>query len=90
MLLITFFPASKVAVRSEHAPDKAPFVSFTGDLGTTLGGPAAAGAPAGDSSLTRMSFSDLEATVRFSESSGLGIPDSFLDTLWAIIIYSTE
>ena len=30
-------PAS-VALRSEHAPDKAPFVSHAGDLGTTLGG----------------------------------------------------
>ena len=55
-------------------------MSYTGDMWTTLGGPAAAGAPSGNSSLTRMSFSELEATVRFLESLGLGIPDSFLDS----------
>ena len=65
-------------------------MSFTGDLGTTLGGLAAAGVPSGDSSLTRMFFSDLGDTVRFFGSLGLGTPDSFLDSLRAIIIYSTE
>ena len=46
---------SPVAICTEHPPDKAPFVSYTDDLGTTLGGPAAASAP----------FSDLLTTVRF-------------------------
>ena len=71
------FPATApVAMESEHTPDKAPFVSYTGHLEITLGGLAALGALAGDSTLTGMSFSDLKATVRFFESSGLGIPDS--------------
>ena len=39
-----FFTApASVVVRSEHAPDKAPFVSYAGDLGTTLGGLVTAG-----------------------------------------------
>ena len=48
------------------------------------------GAPTGDYSLSKMSFSDLEATVRVFESTGLGIPDSFLDSLWNVIVYSAE
>ena len=37
-----------------------------------------------------MCFSDLEATFRFFERSGLGIPDSFIDSLLAVIEYSNE
>ena len=75
----SFTALASVVVRSKDTPDKAPFVSYTGDLGTTLGGLAAAGVPSGDSSFTRMSFSDLETRIRFFESLGIGIPDSFLD-----------
>ena len=56
---------SLVAVRTEHPPDKAPFASYSDDLGITLGGPAAASAPLGDSSLPCMSFSELLTTVSF-------------------------
>ena len=40
---------SSVAVRTEHTPDEAPFASYSGDLGTTLGEPATASAPFGQS-----------------------------------------
>ena len=39
----SFTAPTPVAVHSEHAPDKAPFVSYAGDLGTTLGGLVTAG-----------------------------------------------
>ena len=39
----SFTTPAPVAVCFEHAPDKAPFVSYAGDLGTTLGGPLTAG-----------------------------------------------
>ena len=63
----SFAAPSPVTMHSEHTPDKASFVSHAGDLETTLRRPAVAGAPSDDSSLTKMSFSDLEATVRFLE-----------------------
>ena len=39
----SFTAPTSVAVHSEHVPDKAPFVSYAGDLGTTLGGLVTAG-----------------------------------------------
>ena len=79
-----------VAECSEHTPDKASFMSYAGDLETTSGRPAAAGVPLGDSPLTKMSFSDLEATVRFFERSDLGMPDSFIDSLQVVVVCSDE
>ena len=61
-----------------------------GNLETTFGRAAAAGVSSSDTSFSKMSFSDLEATVRFFERSGLGIPDSFIDLLRAVIVYSNE
>ena len=77
----SFAAPSPVAVHTEHPLDKAPSVPYTDDLGITLGGPAAANAPLGDPSLPCMSFSDLPTIVRIFESSGSGIPDSFLNSL---------
>ena len=48
----SFTAPTPVAVRSEHMPDKASFVSHAGDLETTVGRLAAAGVPLGDSPLT--------------------------------------
>ena len=62
----------------------------TGDLEIPLRRAAAAGAPLGDISLTKTAFRDLEGTIRFFEKSGLGIPDSFLDSLRAVIVVSEE
>ena len=81
---------SVVAGRSEPMPDRAPSVSYTGDLGTNLGGPAAADVPSGGSSLPRLSFEDLLVTVKFLESSGGSVPDSFLDSLRGIVVYPTN
>ena len=53
-----------VAVRSEHPPGRAPSVSYSDDLGTTLGEPAAVSASLDATSLPRMSFADLMMTVR--------------------------
>ena len=86
----SFSAPSAVARRSEPTPDRAPSVSFTGDLGTILGGPAAADAPSGGSSLPRLSFEDLLFTIRFFESSGSSVPDSFLESLRNVVVYSTE
>ena len=66
-----------VAVRSEHPPDRAPSASYSDDLGTTLGGPAAEGASADAISLPRMSFASLMTTVQFFESSNGRVSDSF-------------
>ena len=85
----SFASSSNVAVHSEHAPDKASFVSHACDLETTLQRPAAAGVSLANSSLTKMSHSDLEATVSFFERSGLGMPDSFVDSR-VVIFYSDE
>ena len=64
-------------MRSEHPPDRAPSVSYSDYLGTTLGGPDAVSASLDDTSLLRMSFADLMTTVQFFESSGGRVPDSF-------------
>ena len=71
---------SPVTVHSEYPP-----ASYTDDLGITLGGPVAASVPLGDRSLPRMSFSDL-TMVRFFESSGGRVPDSFSDSSHACVI----
>ena len=52
-----------MAVRFEHPPDRALSVSYSDDLGTTLGGPAAVSASSDASSLPRMSFGSLMTTV---------------------------
>ena len=39
----SFTAPAPVAVHTEHAPDKAPFMLYAGDLGTTLGGPVTVG-----------------------------------------------
>ena len=90
LITILFQLPSPVAIRYEHTPDKISYVSQTGDLETTLGRVAAAGVPSGDISLTKMEFSDLEATIRFFENSGLDIPYSVIDSLCAVVIYSDE
>ena len=81
----SFTAPSPVAMRSEHSPDRALSASYTGDLGTTLGGPATASALLGDTSLPCMSFTNL-TTVRFFESSGGRVPDRALDLLLACIV----
>ena len=81
---------TSVAVRSENAPDRAPSASYTGNLGTTQGGPAAASSPTGGSSLPRLSFKDLLVTVRFFESSGGSVPDIFIKSLCNVAMYFTE
>ena len=87
----SFSAASPVAMCIEHTPDKDSYVSQTGDLEIPLGSSAAAaGAPLGDISLTEMEFRDLEGTIRFFEKLVLGIPDSFLDSLPAVIVISRE
>ena len=71
--MLPFFFSSLCSIgRSEPAPDRAPSVSYTGDLGTTPGGPAAADARLGGFSLPRWSFEDLLVTVMVLESSGGG------------------
>ena len=75
---------SPVAVRTEHPPDRSPSALYSDDLGTTLGGPAAVSESTDSTSLPRMSFTDLLATVHFFEASGR-VPVRFLET--AIIRY---
>ena len=81
---------SPVAVRTEHPPDKAPFALYSDGLGLIVGGPATASAPLGDPSLPNMSFSELLTTVWFFETSGSGVPDSFLDSFHFFVVYSIE
>ena len=89
-VLNPFSAPSAIAVHFEHAPDRSSSVSSTGHLGTTLGGPAAADAPTGGSSLPRLSFKDVLVTIRFFESSGGSVPDSFLESLHSVVIYLAE
>ena len=53
-----------VAGRAELAPDKVPHCLYSDGRGSTLGGPAAALAPSGVDSLTRVSFESLIDRVR--------------------------
>ena len=61
----------------EHLRDRAPSVSYSHNLGTTLGGPAAVSASSDATSLPRMSFADLVTTMQFFELSSGRVPDSF-------------
>ena len=81
---------SAVAGRSELMPDRAPLTPYTGGLGTTLGGPAAVDATTGSSSVSRLSFEDLLVTIRVLESSGGYVPDSFLDSLRRLVVFSSD
>ena len=64
--------------------------SDTGGLGITLGGPAAVDAPTGCSSLSCLSFEDLLVTVRVFLVIGGYVPDSFLDSLRSLVVFSTD
>ena len=75
---------------SEHVRDSAPSVSYTGDLGTILGGPVGADVPLGRSSLPRLSFEDLLVMIRFFELYGGSVPNSFYRALRNVVVSSTE
>ena len=80
---------SPVAVHTEHPPDRGPYVLYSDGLGTTLGGPAAVSVSADATSLPRMLFANLLATVQFYESRGR-VPDSFLDTLRLYVVVALD
>ena len=79
-----------MAVRSEHLPDRVPSASYSDDLGTTLGGPAAVSTSSDATSLHFMSFADLMTIVKFFESSSGRAPDSFLDSLRVYVFVSPD
>ena len=56
---------SPVAMRSKHTPNRGPSVSYSDDLGSSLGG---------------LAFADLLATVQLLKASGR-LPDSFVGTV---------
>ena len=79
-----------VAVRSDHPPNRAPSASYSDDLRTTPGGPAAVSVSSGATSLPPMSFADLMMTIQFFESSSGRVLDSFLDSLRAYIVVAPD
>ena len=79
-----------VAVHHEHPPGRAPSVSYSDNLGTILGGPAAVSASLDASSLSRMSFADFVTMMQFFELSSGRVPDSFLDSLCAYVVVAPE
>ena len=89
MSLATFSVPSPVAMHSEHPPDTDPSAPYSDGLGSSLGGPATVSVSDNATSLPRMVFADLLATVQLLGGSGR-VPDSFLDTLRSYVIVAPE
>ena len=85
----SFSAPSPVAMRSEHPPDRGPSAPYSDSLGSSPGGLATVSASDDTTSLPRMAFADLLATVQLLEGSGR-VPGAFLDTLRSYVIVAPE
>ena len=79
-----------VSGRAEPTPDKVPHCLYSDGCGSTLAGPAAALAPSGVDSLTRVSFESLIDRVRELELHFGYLPDRYLQSLRGQIISSRD
>ena len=81
----SFRAPSPVAVRSEYPPDRGPSAPYLDGLGR----PATVSTSDDATSLPRMAFADLLATIQLLESRGR-VPDAFLDTLLPYVIVASD
>ena len=87
---ISFSTHTAVAGRAEPMPDKVPHCLYADEHGSTLGGPAAAVAPAGVDSPTHISFESLLSRVRELETHFGYLPDRHLQSLVGQVIISSD
>ena len=86
----SFSAHTAVAGRVEPTPDKVPHCLYTDGRGSSLGGPAAAVAPAGADSPSHISLESLLSRVRELEMHFGYLPDRYLQSLVGQIIMSSD